>query len=100
MRLIGLCLFASATVAFFAATSTALAQASATLTVQFNQAPTASTTRVFEVMSKGLPPSGSTEFVDSSGTHEATAHVTSVTPGARCLHAQILRTGLGDYPWC
>ena len=110
MRLAGFSLFAAATLALFVATSVASAQglgtdaaagtASATLSIQFDQAPSASSTRVLELMASGAPPSGAIEFVDSSGTHLATGYVTVLAPGASCQHAQVLHTGLGDTPWC
>lgn len=110
MRLVGLSLFIAATLALLGATSTASAQglgtdaatptASATLAIQFDQAPSASSTRVLELMASGAPPSGAIEFVDSSGTHVATGHVTVVAPGASCQNARTLHTGLGDTPWC
>ena len=102
MRLLSLSLFAFATLAYFAATPSALAQSSgtATLTVQFDQAPSTSSTRVLELMANGSPPSSAIEFVDSSGTHEATGYVMPLAPTANCPHAQILHTGLGDSPWC
>lgn len=110
MRLVGLSLFAAATLSLLATTSTASAQglgtdastptASATLAIQFDQAPSASSTRVLELMASGAPPSGAIEFVDSSGAHVAAGYVTVVAPGASCQHAQVLHTGLGDTPWC